>query len=35
MVIMINKVHPFSIYTTKPSDFSNFSGVIGYNFFIV
>jgi hypothetical protein len=26
-------LHPFSIYTTKSSDFSNFCGVIGYNFF--
>jgi hypothetical protein len=29
------KVHPFSIYTTKSSDFSNFCGVIGYNFFLL
>jgi hypothetical protein len=28
------RFHPFSIYTTKSSDFSNFCGVIGYNFFI-
>jgi hypothetical protein len=31
----LRKLHPFSIYTTKSSDFSNFCGVIGYNFFLL
>jgi hypothetical protein len=31
----MSKLHPFSIYTTKSSDFSNFCGVIGYNFFLL
>jgi hypothetical protein len=33
-VNFISKLHPF-IYTTKSSDFSNFCGVIGYNFFLL
>jgi hypothetical protein len=28
-------VHPFSVYTTKSSDFSNFCGVIEHNFFLL